>query len=43
VADRLSRRPIDKKKVEREEKDDINNFINVELDFLCIALLVRET
>jgi hypothetical protein len=34
---------MDEKEVEREEKDDINNFINIELDFLCIALLVRET
>jgi hypothetical protein len=43
MVDRLSRRPIDEKEVKREEKDDINNFINAELNFLCMALLVRET
>jgi hypothetical protein len=43
VADRLSRRPMDEKEVEREEEDDIDDFIDAELDFLCVALLVRET
>jgi hypothetical protein len=44
MADRLSRRLVNEEKEEKkEEEEDINDFIDVELDFLRVALLLKET
>jgi hypothetical protein len=43
MANRLSRRLVNEEEEEKKEEKDINDFINVELDFLRVALLLKET